>query len=599
MKVGTTRPALSDNVVSHDLPRTHQRISTLSPRVCLTLTLVAATILALFAGPMFLWVYHIERASRLMEAGLQWPEPRQVDSLPLLRNEHALMDAREHLVAAIRWRPEHSHAYRLLGQSFVAQGDWENAAEAFMQARERAPRHPLIAWEASLVYEHLGRIVAHAPRMALAAELAAGQLDAPARPVETPFCRDGVPQTCYAGETMFTLPYAELAAVPAAELPVLLLHPPARISHEMTIPPDRPALYFALGLDPAAHTWGSDGATFRVWVEPANGGRTTTDASPELAYEYMLGPDMAVQGWVPDWADLSRWAGQTVRLTLETDGGPAGDTTADWYGWGDIALTTVEAARAATLAPQARMRQAWNDAGGDARQFVARGEEAQQDEQFIDALNWYNRALTSDSKVADAWYFTGRVFHLQQKWSDALHAYAMAIKSGAFRKADISDVYFQQGMIYQQAPEYRDLDKALHMYDMALNNNAFGSDSLQAEAFYKRGELYSWQRRDPSVVMEEYRQALAIQPTHRWARLRLGYALYWYKKDVCLAEKEIQQAIAVWPDDPSQKWPYLYLGNIYRDAGLVKEALKAYEQALHHDPFDQKVREVISMLRRQ
>lgn len=392
MKVGTTRPALSDNVVSHDLPRTHQRISTLSPRVCLTLTLVAATILALFAGPMFLWVYHIERASRLMEAGLQWPEPRQVDSLPLLRNEHALMDAREHLVAAIRWRPEHSHAYRLLGQSFVAQGDWENAAEAFMQARERAPRHPLIAWEASLVYEHLGRIVAHAPRMALAAELAAGQLDAPARPVETPFCRDGVPQTCYAGETMFTLPYAELAAVPAAELPVLLLHPPARISHEMTIPPDRPALYFALGLDPAAHTWGSDGATFRVWVEPANGGRTTTDASPELAYEYMLGPDMAVQGWVPDWADLSRWAGQTVRLTLETDGGPAGDTTADWYGWGDIALTTVEAARAATLAPQARMRQAWNDAGGDARQFVAEGDDDLRQRDFATAYAWYTRA---------------------------------------------------------------------------------------------------------------------------------------------------------------------------------------------------------------
>jgi hypothetical protein len=65
-----------------------------------------------------------------------------------------------------------------------------------------------------------------------------------------------------------------------------------------------------------------------------------------------------LRGWVPGWADLTPWAGQTVTLALEAHPGPADDLNDDWYGWGTLALTSAPAARYATLLPEQRMIEA-------------------------------------------------------------------------------------------------------------------------------------------------------------------------------------------------------------------------------------------------
>ncbi|MDQ4076242.1 MAG: tetratricopeptide repeat protein [Chloroflexota bacterium] len=90
-----------------------------------------------------------------MDKGLVWPEPRGVETLPQVAEERALEAALEHLAVAARWRPNHEHAHRLAGRVYVARKEWMHAAEAFKQARERAPDNPLLGWEAGLVYDRM------------------------------------------------------------------------------------------------------------------------------------------------------------------------------------------------------------------------------------------------------------------------------------------------------------------------------------------------------------------------------------------------------------------------------------------------------------
>src|SRR4051794_24077356 len=67
--------------------------------------------LAWLLWPTARWAYDIERAGRLMDAGLAWPTPRQAASLPQTRDQQALDRALEYLEDAARRRPEHPHAY--------------------------------------------------------------------------------------------------------------------------------------------------------------------------------------------------------------------------------------------------------------------------------------------------------------------------------------------------------------------------------------------------------------------------------------------------------------------------------------------------------
>jgi hypothetical protein len=169
---------------------------------------------------------------------------------------------------------------------------------------------------------------------------------------------------------------AEFAEGTVITAPVLFLHAPAQVKYTLTLPLEPPALYFLLGLDPAVRDWGSeandtlpsDGASFQLWVE-------ATQEPATLVYEETIDAPTAIRGWVPGWADLSPWAGKTITLVLGTGTGAAGNGNADWFGWGELSLTTVEAARYAAEVPRVRKIQAWRQANLTEEQ-VMRWEEA-------------------------------------------------------------------------------------------------------------------------------------------------------------------------------------------------------------------------------
>jgi tetratricopeptide (TPR) repeat protein len=296
---------------------------------------------------MLLWAYDVERAGARIDEGMRWPDPRHADSLPQAHDRQALEQALPYLAAAIRQRPADAHAYRLSGQVYAALGDWDHAAVAYEQAIALAPANRLLRWEASLIYRQMHQLAKRSPHTPLTDAFAAATLLAPGELVKSLFCNAGGAETCYFGRAVYRQPYAAYPDQAERTLSVLFLHPPASLVQRITIPPDQAGLHFLVGLDPVARGWATDGAVFRVWVELANDQR-------QLAAELPLDRATALRGWVPGWADLTPWAGQTITLMLESDAGPRGDRTDDWYGWGDLSLMPANAARYAALLPQLR-----------------------------------------------------------------------------------------------------------------------------------------------------------------------------------------------------------------------------------------------------
>ncbi|MCX7826355.1 MAG: hypothetical protein N2689_12480, partial [Verrucomicrobiae bacterium] len=95
------------------------------------------------------------------------------------------------------------------------------------------------------------------------------------------------------------------------------------------IPADKPRLTFFSGLTDKAKGK-SDGVGLKVEV------RRDDDAEEVLSLHHRE------KQWVARSADLSRWAGQTVRLRFTTDPGPAGNTVADHAFWGDVRVESGE-----------------------------------------------------------------------------------------------------------------------------------------------------------------------------------------------------------------------------------------------------------------
>jgi hypothetical protein len=132
----------------------------------------------------------------------------------------------------------------------------------------------------------------------------------------------------------------------------LYVHPPSSVSLDVALPAGRTAWFqSSLSLDPAM--WGADvgdGVRYLVTVAPLD--RQGNPGGPETVLDATLNPRAQKDNrrWVPVEADLSRWAGRTVRLTLSTEN--LAELNFDWSGWGQPTVSVRETDRVRPLAGQ-------------------------------------------------------------------------------------------------------------------------------------------------------------------------------------------------------------------------------------------------------
>ena len=214
-------------------------------------------------------------------------------------------------------------------------------------------------------------------------------------------------------------------------------------------------------------------------------------------------------------------------------------------------------------------------------EMVIWGNQSRDKADYLDASVWYARAGMIDSTRGDHLYEEGIAYQQQKKWAEALSGLKAALDFHISEYIGTSQILFTMGNIYRLA--FQNAEQAAQLYTDAIAQNNFTTARAQSQAYYRRGEMLEWLDYPPTELIPDFRQAIALNPKHRWAHLRLGSALYKVYGDPEMAEKEFRQALSLWPNDPHRKYPYLYLASLYEDIGNYKQAIIEYKNVLRVD----------------
>jgi tetratricopeptide (TPR) repeat protein len=290
-----------------------------------------------------------------------------------------------------------------------------------------------------------------------------------------------------------------------------------------------------MGFDPQAHSWLGDGATFEVFIDG------------ERVFLEHVDQAMALEGWHRRAVDLSSWAGEQVELSLAVTPGPQADPAGDWAGWGEPWVVDARWPELEALNAAGRAKEAWEEAGMTAESFILWGEAARREEQFDEALQWYERAMQLEPALGDPSYYVGRLRENQEQWFEALDAYGRALNAENLRTVGRSSPLYRMGLIYQRHLEPPRLEEAMIAYETALQVDQFTSQEQGVE----------------------------------WVHARLGQVYYSLDGDFESAEREILLALEM---APNQRWLYVLAGDLYVRVGQKLNAQDMYEQALRISP---------------
>jgi len=524
---------------------------------------LAGGILAVLTFPHLVSAYHLETGGRALG---------NPDLVP-----HNAPAALAHLHKAIEWEPDNAQAYRLLSKVYRSQGNWPAAAKSLARYTELRPDNPLGHIELAEVYETVETEMAAMHLAPLIAALPQAAVETPTVSVDTPFAQpDGPTWQRYVAATTFSLPPN------SSERLALFMHPPSRIFYRLSLPTEPTVLRFGIGLAPAVLDWPGDGVTFEVLIDG------------QSVFQEHLDKDLARQGWQERRVDLSPWSGREVVLSLGVGPGPAGDVSGDWAGWGEPQVMDARLPELEALQPGVRLLDAWQRAGLTAEDFIARGEEARQAEQFDEALAWYERAMRLEPDLGDPWYYAGLLYEAQEQWLEALEAYERAIALDRFRQVGRSSPHYRSGIIHRWRVDPRQPGDALAAHEAALAADDFNSSAEAADCHYQRGEVLRWQKADPSEYVAEFQRAIELNPGHSWAHVLLGVTLYERDQDAAMAAAELLEALEL---APQNKLAYYQLGEIYRQERRTDEAAAMYKQALEIDPGFEAAQERLAALR--
>lgn len=206
------------------------------------------------------------------------------------------------------------------------------------------------------------------------------------------------------------------------------------------------------------------------------------------------------------------------------------------------------------------------------------------------AQRWYERAWQAHQN-STILFKLGMAYEAKKEWVSSRDAYTQSLQMAAFENEQVgaSNALVHLAKVYVNG--FDDLDKAFPLTERSLALDAFGQLSRdKALAYYLQGEIGERRGQDVAYVIERYQRALALNPDHYWANLRLANAYYRAGYPLEKARALMLHAISLLPDS---KWGYRLLADMYADAGYTVEAGEYYMIVLRIDPEDTIAKEFI------
>jgi tetratricopeptide (TPR) repeat protein len=237
----------------------------------------------------------------------------------------------------------------------------------------------------------------------------------------------------------------------------------------------------------------------------------------------------------------------------------------------------------------------------DAQSFLDKGLKELWQENWSDALTYFQKAKEKNPQDADVWVYIGYCYGRLGYWQDAIEAYKQAIRI----KPDYAEAHNNLGNAYGSLGRYQesiesckqaisikpDLAKAHYNLGFAYRELGHYQEAIEsykqairikpdfAEAHYNLGATYGELGRYQEAI-EAYKQTIRIKPDYADAHYNLGftYSRLGRYQDAIEAFK---QAIRIKPDYAEAHYN---LGLAYRELGRWQEAIEAFKQAIRIKP---------------
>jgi Flp pilus assembly protein TadD len=184
---------------------------------------------------------------------------------------------------------------------------------------------------------------------------------------------------------------------------------------------------------------------------------------------------------------------------------------------------------------------------------------------FLDADQWFTKALEMNPSDADGWYYLGRTKYNENRFSEAIDAFHNCLKLDAHNVKAEDNL----GLSYEGLNQ---IEEATQAFRTAIAWQTGGSER-DAQPYINMGMLLIDQEH-PEASLAYLQEGVTLAPQNPKAHEQLGRA-YLKLKRWNDAHNELEKAVQLAPNSSSLHYE---LAMSYRDQGLKEEAKKEFDR---------------------
>ena len=184
---------------------------------------------------------------------------------------------------------------------------------------------------------------------------------------------------------------------------------------------------------------------------------------------------------------------------------------------------------------------------------------------YADAIKWLEKAVETEPKNKEAWYFLGRAYYTRSRNAEARKAFLKVLELDP-RDAKAED---NLGLVFESEAQP---DAAMDAYRKAI---AWQEQGLRPseQPYLNLGSLLMEQSRDGEAITL-LQKAVELAPENALCRKKLGTA-YLRLGKLTDARRDLEKAVQLAPDDPAAHYQ---LGKLYKEMKIPDRAKAEFDR---------------------